>query len=57
MPTGFINYIVNFFMFCWELLVMVRVTYSWGELRPGEVSHPSEVMHPDTMFTIRYMVL
>jgi len=22
MPTGLIDFIVNFFMFCWELLVM-----------------------------------
>jgi hypothetical protein len=40
MPTSLIDYIVHFFVFCWELLVMVRVTYSREELRLGEASHP-----------------
>jgi hypothetical protein len=39
-----------------RFLVMVRVMYSRGELHLGEASHPGEVMHPDTMFTIHYTI-
>jgi hypothetical protein len=61
MPTGLIDCIVRFFMFCcrWSASVL-------GErLHPGEASHPGEGMHlpvgevmrRDTMSTMQYMVL